>query len=70
MRGVPVRCEELGAPSGVSEEGECHVGRVAELLGFSPPFRSDSVLSLVSLDQSPLEHAEQAPGAFRPFAPA
>jgi nucleoside-diphosphate-sugar epimerase len=44
--------------------------RALELLGFSPPFRSDSVLSLVSLDQSPLEHAEQAPGAFRPFAPA
>lgn len=43
--------------------------RALEALGLRPPFRSDSVLSLVSLDERPFEHAARPPAPFRPFVP-
>jgi len=39
-----------------------------ELLGARPPFRSDSVVSLVSLDDRPFEHAAAPPTPFRAYA--
>lgn len=41
--------------------------RALELAGLEPPFRSDSVLSLVSLDERPFEHARAPETPFRPF---
>ncbi len=43
--------------------------RAAEAVGLRPPFRSDSVVSLVSLDERPFERADVPPVAFRPFRP-
>jgi nucleoside-diphosphate-sugar epimerase len=41
--------------------------RALELVGLDPPLRSDSVLSLVSLDERPFEHARAPETPFRPF---
>lgn len=44
--------------------------RALEAAGLKPGFRSDSVLSLVSLDEEPLSSgARPSPVPFRPFAP-
>jgi nucleoside-diphosphate-sugar epimerase len=42
--------------------------RALELLGLEPPFRSDSVVSLVSLERDPFGPAGP-PAGFRPFIP-
>jgi nucleoside-diphosphate-sugar epimerase len=41
--------------------------RALEAVGLDPPFRSDSVLSLVSLDEQPFAHALPPPVPFRRF---
>jgi nucleoside-diphosphate-sugar epimerase len=43
--------------------------RMLELAGLRPPFRSDSLVSLVSLEQQPFRIAEPPPVPFRPFEP-
>lgn len=54
LRTVPVPWRLVWAPL-----------RALEAVGLDPPFRSDSVLSLVSLDEHPFEHARTPPTPFR-----
>lgn len=56
LRTVPVPWQTVWAPL-----------RALEAVGLDPPFRSDSVLSLVSLDERPFAHARPPETPFRRF---